>query len=51
MASKSSFYDNLLQISQGKLEIFTEATDAFVQTSEDADISFEQPPQESSPTE
>jgi hypothetical protein len=42
MASKPSLYDNLLEISQGKLDVFTDATNDFVQTSENTNISFEE---------
>ncbi|HEV2992698.1 MAG TPA: hypothetical protein VG759_29970 [Candidatus Angelobacter sp.] len=39
----SSLYESLLQISAGKLDIFTEATDRFVKIGKDANIGETEP--------
>jgi hypothetical protein len=40
MASvKTGFFDQLLQISRGELDLFSDATDAFVRTAESTNLS------------
>jgi hypothetical protein len=37
--AKMGFFDQLLQVSKGELDLFRDATDAFVRTAESTDLS------------